>query len=137
MKTHKTRHQLFLTEQMSKRLDMIARSSGRARSEILVEALEAWLERRDAPTASEAVLARINRMERNLARLRHSVDLLWEGVSRLIKHQLMTAATLPPISDAARALGAKAHEAFINEIAERLASVDSDLLSLDAEPTFQ
>jgi predicted DNA-binding protein len=137
MKTFKTRHQLFLTEQLSRRLDMIAKSSGRARSEILVEALEAWFDRRDAPTASEAVLARMTRMERNVARLRHSVDLLWEGVSRLIKHQLTITASLPPISEEARALGAKLHAGFINEIADRLSSVDSELLALDAEPTVQ
>ena len=38
MKSYKTRHQLFLPEEMSKRLDHLAKSSGRARSEILVEA---------------------------------------------------------------------------------------------------
>lgn len=137
MKTFKTRHQLFLTEQLSKRLDVIAKNSGRARSEILVEALEAWLERRDAPTVGEATLARMTRMEREIARLRHSLELLWEGVSRLIKHQLALTASLPPISEEARALGAKLHAAFINEVAERLASIDSELLKLDAEPTVQ
>ena len=137
MKTFKTRHQLFLTEQLAKRLDMVAKSSGRARSEILVEALEAWFERRDAPSAGEAVLARITRMERNVARLRHSLDLLWEGVSRLIKHQLVVTASLPPISEEAHALGAKLHAAFINEIAERLSSFDAELLTLDKERTVQ
>jgi len=47
-RTYKTRHQPFLPEDMSKRLAQIAQSSGKARSEILVEALDAWLTRRQA-----------------------------------------------------------------------------------------
>ena len=137
MKTFKTRHQLFLTEQLSRRLDVVAKSSGRARSEILVEALEAWFDRRDAPSASEALFARMTRMERDTARLRHSVDLLWEGVSRLIRHQLVVTASLPPIGEEAHALGAKLHAAFINEIAQRLSSFDAELLALDKERTVQ
>lgn len=137
MKTFKTRHQLFLTEQLSRRLDMIAKNSGRARSEILVEALQAWFDRREPPNAGEALLARMTRTERSIARLRHSVDLMWEGMSRLIKHQLVTAASLPPVSDDARALGAKWHADFINEVAERLSSAEAELLKLDAEPTVQ
>ena len=45
-RTYKTRHQLFLPEDMSKRLAHIAEASGKARSEILVEALDAWFTRR-------------------------------------------------------------------------------------------
>ena len=137
MKTFKTRHQLFLTEQLSRRLDMIAKNTGRARSEILVEALQAWFDRREAPSASEALLARMTRIERNTAPLRHSVELLWEGVSRLIKHQLVVTASLPPIGEEARAIGAKLHAQFVNEMTERLSTAEAELLTLDAEPTVQ
>ena len=137
MKTFKTRHQLFLTEPLSKRLEIIARNSGRARSEILVEALEAWFERREAPTSSEAILARMTRIERSMDRLRHSVDLLWEGMSRLIKGHMLTAADLPPPTDAARAMAAKAHANFINDIATRLADANSELAALDAKGPVQ
>jgi hypothetical protein len=58
-------------------------------------------------------------------------------MSRLIKHQLVTAASLPPIAEAHRALGAKAHSAFLEKIAARLAKIDTDLLSLDTESTVQ
>jgi predicted transcriptional regulator len=49
MKSTKIRHQLFLPEETSRRLEHLATSSGRARSEILVEALDAWFNRRQAP----------------------------------------------------------------------------------------
>jgi hypothetical protein len=50
---------------------------------------------------------------------------------------LITAAGLPPITDAARALGAKGHQAFLNAIAERLAEAEAKLDSIDAERTVQ
>jgi len=119
MKTFKKRHQLFLTEQLSRRLETIARNSGRARSEILVEALEAWFDRRAAPDADATILARLARIDRALVSLGGNTDLLWEAMSRLVRHQLITAASLPPVTDAAQALGAKAHQAFLAEIAQR------------------
>jgi len=124
MKTFKKRHQLFLPELLSRRLEVIARNSGRARSEILVEALEAWLERRGAPDMSETVLVRLNRIERTLLRLGGNGDLLWEAMSRLVRHQLITAASLPPVTEAAQLIGNKAHQAFLAEVAERREAID-------------
>jgi len=135
MKTFKTRHQLFLPEHLSKRMEAMAKASNRARSVILVEALEAWFERRGAPNADEAILARLTRIERRFALFNYNLELLWEGVSRLIRHQLITAAGLPPPTDADRALGARQHQAFLDEIAERLAQTDVE--SIEKEGTIQ
>lgn len=123
MKTFKKRHQLFLPEALSRRLETVARNSGRARSEILVEALEAWFERRGAASADEAILARLNRIDRAQHRFADNNDLLWEAMSRLVRHQLITAASLPPVTDAAQAIGAKAHQTFLAEIAQRRAAI--------------
>lgn len=121
MRTFKTRHQLFLPEDLGRRLAALARGSGRARSEILVEALEAWFTRRAAVPSDEAVLIRLARLDQALGRLSRSQELLWEGMSRLIRHQLVTAASLPVPDAAAQALGARLHQAFLDEIAQRLA----------------
>ena len=131
MKTFKTRHQLFLPEHLSRRMEAVATASNRARSAILVEALEAWFEKRGAPNSDEAILARLSRIDRGFSRLNHSVDLLWEGVSRLVKHQLTTAASLPSPDDTARALGAKLHQAFLDEVAARLGEVSSEFEALE------
>ncbi|MCJ2185138.1 ribbon-helix-helix domain-containing protein, partial [Novosphingobium sp. 1949] len=77
-KTYKTRHQLFLPQDLSRRLAHLAQSSGRARSEILVEALDAWFTRRAAPKTDEALGARLARIERNLYWLRRNEGLVWE-----------------------------------------------------------
>ena len=82
-KSYKTRHQLFLPEEMSKRLAQLATSSGRARSEILVEALDAWFNRRAAGKGDEAIGIRLSRIERNSDWLRRNQALVSDGFARL------------------------------------------------------
>jgi len=119
-RTYKTRHQLFLPEDMSRRLAHIAQSSGKARSEILVEALDAWLTRRQAPRTDEAIGARLTRIERNLDWLRRNEALVWEIMARIARHQLISSAQTPP-SREAQAVGAKLFAEVVDEVADRLA----------------
>jgi predicted transcriptional regulator len=124
-KIFKTRHQLFLTEDLSKRLAHYAYSSGRARSEILVEALEAWFTRRGVSTNTEALAVRLTRIERNLDWLRRNERLVWEIMGRLVRQQLIVSAQSPPSRDAL-ALGSKLFADFVDEIADRLMSKQSE-----------
>jgi len=119
-RTYKTRHQLFLPEDMSKRLAHIAESSGKARSEILVEALDAWFTRRQAPRTDEVIGVRLTRIERNLDWLRRNEALVWEVMARVVRHQLISSAQTPP-SREAQAVGAKLFAELVDEVADRLA----------------
>lgn len=121
MKTQKVRHQLFLTKELSARLDRIAAGTGRARSELLVEALEGWLNRRSPGTAEEALRARLTRFERHIEALRRQQGIQWEVLARMLRHQLLVAAGLPPADAAAQARAMRLFEAFIDELTERLA----------------
>ena len=121
MKTEKVRHQLFLTKELSARLDRIANGTGRARSELLVEALEAWLNRRNPAATEEALGARLTRFERHVEAVRRQQGLQWEVLARMLRHQLLTAAGLPAAPQDRQALAAKQFEALIDEIAHRLA----------------
>jgi predicted transcriptional regulator len=124
VKTQKVRHQLFLTKELSGRLDRIANGTGRARSELLVEALEAWLNRRNPGAAEEALGARLTRFERHIEAVRRQQGLQWEVLARMLRHQLVTAAGLPPADKATQANAMKAFEAVIDELADRLAGND-------------
>jgi predicted transcriptional regulator len=121
VKTQKVRHQLFLTKELSARLDRIANGTGRARSELLVEALEAWLNRRNPAAAEEALGARLTRFERHIEAVRRQQGLQWEVLARMLRHQLLIAAGLPPADPALQASALKAFEAAIDELADRLA----------------
>ena len=125
VKTQKIRHQLFLTKELSARLDRIATGTGRARSELLVEALEAWLSRRNPATAEEAFGARLTRFERHIEAVRRQQGLQWEVLARMLRHQLIIASGLPPADPAVQASALRAFEAFIDELAERLAGKES------------
>jgi predicted transcriptional regulator len=121
VKTQKVRHQLFLTKELSARLDRIANGAGRARSELLVEALEAWLNRRNPAAAEEALAARLTRFERHIEAVRRQQGLQWEVLARMLRHQLLVSAGLPPADTAAQASALRAFEAVIDEVADRLA----------------
>jgi len=121
VKTQKVRHQLFLTKEVSARLDRIATGTGRARSELLVEALEAWLSRRNPAAADEALGARLTRFERHLESVRRQQGLQWEVLARMLRHQLLIAAGLPPAGAELQASALRAFEAFIDELADRVA----------------
>jgi predicted transcriptional regulator len=121
VKTQKVRHQLFLTKEISARLDRIATGTGRARSELLVEALEAWLNRRNPQASEEALGARLTRLERHIEAVRRQQGLQWEVLARMLRHQLLMAAALPPPDAALQARALKAFEAVIDELADRLA----------------
>lgn len=120
VKTQKVRHQLFLTKEFSTRLDRIASGTGRARSELLVEALEAWLNRRNPAAAEGALGARLTRFERHVEAVRRHQALQWEVLARMLRHQLLAAAGLPPGDAAAQANALKAFNAVIDELANRL-----------------
>lgn len=125
MKSEKVRHQLFLPKQLSARLDRIASGTGRARSELLVEALEAWLNRRNPVAAEEALGARLTRLERHVEAVRRQQGLQWEVLARMLRHQLIIASGLPPADAATQASAMRAFEAIIDELAERLAGKEA------------
>lgn len=127
MKTQKIRHQLFLTKELSARLDRIANGTGRARSELLVEALETWLNRRNPQTTEEALGARLTRFERHIEAVRRQQGLQWEVLARMLRHQLLIAAGLPPPDPALQASALRAFEAAIDELADRIAGKEPAL----------
>src|SRR3546814_7190059 len=48
MKTFKTRHQFYLPDDLSAKLDALTASTGTSKTQILTDALNAWLERKGA-----------------------------------------------------------------------------------------
>jgi predicted transcriptional regulator len=121
MTAEKVRYQLFLPKELSGRINRIADASGRARSELLVEALEAWLSRRNPAATEEALAARLARFERHIEAVRRHQGLQWEVLARMLRHQLLTAAALPTPDAAAQASAVRAFEAVIDEVADRMA----------------
>ncbi len=120
MKPRKVRHQLFLSAEDSARLARIAEASGRARSDILKEAFEVYLMRRNAPPKEYGFDAALTRLERRAERVQRNVGLQWEILARLMRHQMQFASGLPRPERSQLASANEAFERILDQLSERL-----------------
>jgi hypothetical protein len=120
MKPRKTRHQLFLSAEDSTRLARIAEATGRTRSDILKEAFEAYLLRRNAPSKESGFDAALTRLERRAERVQRNVGLQWEILARLMRHQLQFASGLPRPDESQLASAKEAFDRLLTDVSERL-----------------
>lgn len=127
----KTRHQLFLPDEMSRRLAAMAKGQKRARSELLLEMVEAYMDRRTAPQTEDRLNAKLDRLAREVGKVNNECVVISHSLYRFIRHQLIYAAALPPPSDDARALGEKRFRTFLDSVAQMLAG------GSDSEPAKQ
>ena len=116
----KTRHQLFLPYETSKRLAAIAKSQKRARSDLLVEMVEAWLNKRAATDEAAIDARRIERLQRSIDETRRESFIISYALFSFLRHYLMRSAMWPAMTDDAKAAGQKAYQAFLDGVARRM-----------------
>ena len=116
------RHQLFLTKDLSERLEVLAAKPGATKSAILVDALTAWLSRRAASELEDKFGARLDRMTNAIGRIERDGHVLLETLALFVLIDLTVNAPLPKGDDAARAVGRARFEEFVTRVGERLAS---------------
>ena len=116
------RHQLFLTKELSERLEVLAAKPGATKSAILVDALTAWLNRRAASELDDKFGARLDRMTNAIGRIERDGHVLLETLALFVLIELTVNAPLPKGDDAARAVGRARFEEFVARVGERLAS---------------
>ena len=103
MKTFKTRHQFYLPDDLSTKLEALTTSLGTSKTQILTDALNAWLERKGAQELDQRFGPRFDRQNRAAERLERKMDALTEMLGLSIRHQLTLVADQPPFdSDTAR-----------------------------------
>ena len=120
MKPRKIRHQLFLSAEDSARLARMSEASGRPRSDILQEALAAYLLRRNTPSREDGFDAALARLERRAERVQRNVGLQWEILARLMRHQMQFASGLPRPERSQLASANEAFERILDQLSERL-----------------
>jgi hypothetical protein len=116
------RHQLFLTQDLSERLEVLGSKPGASKSAILVDALTAWLNRRGASELEDKFGARLDRMTNAIGRIERDGHVLLETLALFVLIELTVNAPLPKGDDAARAVGRARFEEFVARVGERLAS---------------
>lgn len=120
MKPRKVRHQLFLSAEDSARLTRMAEATGRARSDILKEAFEAYVSRRNAPSKGDGFDAALARLERRAERVQRNVGLQWEILARLMRHQMQFASGLPRPDRSQLASANEAFERILDQLSQQL-----------------
>lgn len=125
MKTYKTRHQFYLPDELSAKLDALTAAPGTSKTQVLTDALNAWLERKGGQDLDQRFGPRLDRQNRTAERLERKVDVLTEMLGLFIRHQLTLAADQPPFdSDTAR-LGRTRYVSFMKLVEQRLLRADS------------
>jgi predicted transcriptional regulator len=116
----KTRLQLFLPDDMSRRLAAMAKTQRRARSDLLVEMVEAWMTRRTAPQIDDRIVARLDRIARAIDEGNRETAIVSHSLQRFIRHQLIYSSALPTPGAEAQAAGERRYQNFLESISRSI-----------------
>src|SRR5438309_731933 len=97
MKTFKTRHQFYLPDDLSNKLEALAAVPGSSKTAILTDAFRVWLDRRGATELDERFGVRLDRLSRANEQLGRKLDFVAEALGTFVQHQLTLSAHQPPI----------------------------------------
>ncbi|HYC94739.1 MAG TPA: CopG family transcriptional regulator [Sphingomicrobium sp.] len=131
MKTLKTRHQFYLPDDLSERLEDLATQPGSSKTAILTDAFRAWLERRASNELDERFGVRLDRFSRSQELVEHKLDFLAETLGTFVQHQLTLVAHQPPFEPETGQLGLQRYQAFVEAVGRRLARPDRSPIRIE------
>ena len=132
MKPIKVRYQLFLDQPTSARLEALAAKPGLNKSAVLVDAVNAWLDRRGSNELDDHFGQRLNRLNAQLNRIERDQCIILESLALFVRMTLLRDAHLPEADAATRALARERFEQFVEQVGRQL-SQGSQSLSSDRE----
>ena len=91
------RHQLFLPQETSERLEALAAKPGVSKSSLLAAAVTAFLDRRGANELDERFGLRLDRISNALARIERDGHVQIESLALFIRYMLTVNAPLAPV----------------------------------------
>ena len=118
----KPRHHLYFDQALTDQLEALAEKPGSSKSAIVADALRAYLARRGARELDDMLKVRLDRISRDLRKLRRDMDVMLESFALFVRYELTVNAPLPEGDDAARAVGRDRFEAFIAQVGRQLAA---------------
>lgn len=125
MNTRKSRHQFYLPDALSEKLDALASRPGASKTAILSEALTAWFDRRAAHELDDRFGLRLDTLSRAADRIERRLDYLTEAVGLFIRFELTLTAHQPAFDDETRHLGQLRYADFVARVG-RLAARPRD-----------
>jgi len=113
-------HNFRLPESIAQRLDALTQEPGSSKTQIVIDALTAFLDRGAQPEIDERYAIRLDRLSRHLARAERRIIFISEALGLFIQHQLTAAAHEPPFEAATAHLGRRRYEAFLQLVWKRM-----------------
>lgn len=120
MQTAKIRHQFYLPDELSARLDALALKPGASKTAILTDALNAWLERAALNELDTRFGPRLDRLTRAAERIERKVDALTELIGVFVQHQLTLVAHQPAFDEETGRLGRERFAHLIDLVERRM-----------------
>ena len=130
MKTFKERHQFYLPDDLSQKLELMAKEPGSSKTAILTDALRAWFERHAANELDERFGIRLDRINEANERLERKLEFVAEALGTFIQHQLTLLAHHPPFDQETGQLGLKRYRAFVEMVGRRLARPEQSSITI-------
>jgi predicted transcriptional regulator len=130
VKTFKTRHQFYLPDDLSEKLESLAAEPGSSKTAILTDAFRAWIERRGATELDERFGGRLDRLSRADEQLSRKLDFIAEALGTFAQHQLTLSAHQPPFEPETGQLGLQRYRAFVDTVGRRLARPDQSSIAI-------
>jgi len=119
----KPRHDLYLDEELSRRLNALAAKPGSSKSAILGAALKSYLDSQGADRVDDLLRNRLNGFGNRLDRIERDQKVVLETLTAYLRHHFLVTAPPPDSELAGRRAQAEARfEAFIQQVGRRLAA---------------
>ena len=118
----KFRQNLYIDQALSDALDDLARKPGTNKSQIVSDALAAYLARKGTKEIDDLLKGRLDRISREIGHARRDIEVLLESLSLFVHYQLTVTAPLPEADTAARAVGRERFQAFVNQVGRQIGS---------------
>lgn len=118
MQTRKTRHQFYLPNHLSARLDAMAAEPGETKTTILSKALGASFQRADDEQTGAQFGKALSRQVRAIERLEQRLDYLTEVLGLFVRHQLTLTAHHPAFDAEMQRLGQRRYDQFVRTAGE-------------------
>lgn len=116
------RHQFFLSEDLTERLESLAAKPGASKSAMLADAVEAWLNRRGTHELDDRFGLRLDRLTRAIDKVGRDGDILLETVALFVRYELSIHPPLAENDHAGRAMARERFNAFVQQVGRQVAA---------------
>ncbi|OHV86668.1 CopG family transcriptional regulator [Mesorhizobium sp. ORS 3428] len=122
MKPHRIRHQFLLDPELSEKLDDLSRDPSTTKSAVVAKAVEAFIERRGENELDRRYGVRLDRLSRDVARIRHDAEMILESLALFIRFSITLHAHTPVPDKATQAIAHERFDKFVEQVGRQIAS---------------